>query len=166
MTNNRVIEAIGNFYRDNSSKMKGYIMKRVRDSDTAEDLVQETFQKAIDKAHTFSEGTNLTGWLYTIARNTTINHQKKNSRWDSEYETAEDQPYMSTPEDEVIGRESEHLFQDVVENGLRQGSVDVLALDMLGYSGKEISEQLNISLGTAQVRLHRTRIKIEKALQR
>src|SRR5437762_2890095 len=43
------------------------------DRDLASDIFQETFIKVYRKAHTFREGTNVLGWLYTIVRTTYLN---------------------------------------------------------------------------------------------
>ena len=41
-----------------------------RDSDEADDLVQETYLRAFRAWHTFTPGTNVRSWLFTICKNT------------------------------------------------------------------------------------------------
>ena len=48
-----------------------------RDREDANDLVQETFVKALRYKNNFKEGTNIKGWLYTIMRNIFINNYKR-----------------------------------------------------------------------------------------
>ncbi|MDP5015514.1 MAG: sigma-70 family RNA polymerase sigma factor, partial [Schleiferiaceae bacterium] len=57
--------------------LRGLAMKLTRHSEDAEDLVQETFYKAIKNQSKYQEGTNLRGWLYTILKNTFINNYRK-----------------------------------------------------------------------------------------
>lgn len=52
----------------------------VRDPVEAEDLVQETYQRALRAAHQFHPGTNLRAWLFQILRNTFYTQYKRNQR--------------------------------------------------------------------------------------
>ena len=59
------------------SSLKMYALHFTRDTDDANDLVQDTMLKAITYYTKFKEGTNIKGWLYTIMKNTFINNYKK-----------------------------------------------------------------------------------------
>ena len=58
----------------NSEFLKGFALGFTRDSQDAEDLVQDTLVKAMRYRDNFREGTNIRGWLYTIMRNIFINN--------------------------------------------------------------------------------------------
>ena len=60
--------------------LSGFAMGFTRDREDANDLVQETFVKALRYKNNFKEGTNIKGWLYTIMRNIFINNYKKKRR--------------------------------------------------------------------------------------
>lgn len=51
-----------------------------RDPVDAEDLVQETYAKAVRAAHQFRPGTNLRAWLFQILRNTFYTQIKRRGR--------------------------------------------------------------------------------------
>lgn len=55
-------------------------MKLCRDTDQAEDLVQETMMRAIRNQHLFEPGSNLAGWLYTIMRNQFFSDRRRDGR--------------------------------------------------------------------------------------
>ena len=51
-------------------------MKLTKRRDDADDLLQDTYYKALKNKDKFATGTNLKGWLYTIMKNTFINTAK------------------------------------------------------------------------------------------
>ena len=57
-----------------------YLIARVRDPTTTEDLVQETWLRVARNIRNFQPGTNFLGWLFTIARNLTIDHFRAQQR--------------------------------------------------------------------------------------
>lgn len=53
--------------------LKGFAYNLTRDRDDAQDLVQDTFLKALNYKDSFSEKSNFKAWLLTIMKNTFIN---------------------------------------------------------------------------------------------
>ncbi len=63
-------------------RVYGYIRCRVGDPDTADDLVSQTFLKALDGASSFDPWrASLTAWLLGIARNVVVDHLRARRRW-------------------------------------------------------------------------------------
>src|SRR4051812_46784464 len=58
----------------------GAALRLTRNADRAQDLVQDTYLKAIRARGQFSAGTNLKAWLYTILHNTWRNRQRDGAR--------------------------------------------------------------------------------------
>lgn len=58
----------------------GAALRLTRNADTAQDLVQDTFLKAIRARESFTKGSNLRAWLYTILHNTWRNRQRDRAR--------------------------------------------------------------------------------------
>ena len=56
-----------------------FIMSRVGDKGTAEDLVQEVFMRVVRSASQFKGHASVRTWLYTIARNLLVDHGRKMS---------------------------------------------------------------------------------------
>jgi RNA polymerase sigma-70 factor (ECF subfamily) len=153
-------------------------LRMTRNRSDAEDLVQETYIKGWRSFHTFQEGTNLRAWLFRIMTNTYINKYNAQKRKGTEVELDDveelflykrlgsiDQSQLSSSaEDQML-----ELFTDVeVKSALEELPEDfripVLLSDVDGFSYKEISEMLEIPIGTVMSRLHRGRKAMQKML--
>jgi RNA polymerase sigma-70 factor (ECF subfamily) len=55
-----------------------YALSLTSDSERANDLVQETFLKALTYREKFAQNTNFKAWIYTIMKNTFINDYRRN----------------------------------------------------------------------------------------
>ena len=153
-------------------------LRMTRNRSDAEDLVQETYIKGWRSFHSFQEGTNLRAWLFRIMTNTYINKYNAQKRKGTEVELDDveelflykrlgsiDQSQLSSSaEDQMI----ELFTDDEVKNALEALPEDfrmpVLLSDVDGFSYKEISEMLEIPIGTVMSRLHRGRKAMQKML--
>ena len=153
-------------------------LRMTRNRSDAEDLVQETYIKGWRSFHTFQEGTNLRAWLFRIMTNTYINKYNAQKRKGTEVELDDveelflykrlgsiDQSQLSSSaEDQML----ELFTDDEVKNALEELPDDfripVLLSDVDGFSYKEISEMLEIPIGTVMSRLHRGRKAMQKML--
>ena len=153
-------------------------LRMTRNRSDAEDLVQETYIKGWRSFHTFQEGTNLRAWLFRIMTNTYINKYNAQKRKGTEVELDDveelflykrlgsiDQSQLSSSaEDQML----ELFSDDEVKNALEELPEDfrmpVLLSDVDGFSYKEISEILEIPIGTVMSRLHRGRKAMQKLL--
>lgn len=67
-------------YRRHVNKIYYYIYSRVQNSADAEDLTSQTFITALETRHKLRDEKKFTPWLYSIARNKTNDHFRRNSR--------------------------------------------------------------------------------------
>lgn len=71
----------GQIYDEYIKKIYGFIYSKTMHKEVAEDLTSATFLKAVEKIQSFNADTNFSAWLFTIARNSVIDHfrtQKRN----------------------------------------------------------------------------------------
>jgi RNA polymerase sigma-70 factor, ECF subfamily len=134
----------------------------------AEDLVQETYARALGAAEQFKPGTNLKAWLYRILRNTFLDLYRRDqrARTHSGLDTvAEDRAprtddgALPPQEREVMAHELERAMMSLTE----EARVAVL-LDMEGFSEAEMAECLGCAAGTVKSRLFRARAALRERL--
>ena len=142
-----------------------------RDRSEAEDLVQETYVKALRGFSSFQLGTNFRAWMYRILRNTFLTSRSglkatMTVPLDLE-ENSFDLPIQrETPEEILIDRSNWQLIQTAIEE-LPVHSREILLLcDLEEMSYREISEALSIPIGTVMSRLSRARKMLQECLVR
>ena len=67
-------------YSEHAAEVYKFLLKLCSDASLAEDLMQDTFLKAIEKIDTFDDRCKLTSWLCQIAKNTYFDHLRKKQR--------------------------------------------------------------------------------------
>jgi len=141
----------------------GYARWLTGEAHEAEDLVQETYLKALRGFGSFREGTNFRAWMFRILRNTFLTSRaglRSMASLDDEPDIAEE----GTPETHFLNRANgEALQQAIAELPLPFREVLLLS-DVENMSYKEIGEALAIPVGTVTSRLMRARRRVRAAL--
>jgi RNA polymerase sigma-70 factor (ECF subfamily) len=93
------------------SRIYGYLVGMVQDRDTANDLFQETFARALDAMHQRRGGYADQGrwihWIMRIARNATLDHLRAKKRWQmADTGDGEEEPLWERLPDEAPGAEA------------------------------------------------------------
>jgi RNA polymerase sigma-70 factor (ECF subfamily) len=140
------------------------VLKIVKSAEDAEDLMIESFAKAFDHLDQYSEEYAFSTWLYKITSNTCIDFLRKKTvdkiPLEQEGSAIHDNLNYSTPmnpETEMIRAQRIQKMQHAV-NSMDEIFSRVIALRYFKeYSYEEISEELNIPVGTVKVQLHRAK---------
>jgi RNA polymerase sigma-70 factor, ECF subfamily len=136
------------------------------DRSDAEDLVQETYAKALKNFELFQEGTNLRAWMYKILRNTFLSSRtglaaKNTDRLDDDAEIAATTP---TSESLLLQMENSQAVMDALAS-LPMGYREIILLvDVEELSYKDAAQVLNVPIGTVMSRLSRARNLLRQAL--
>jgi RNA polymerase sigma-70 factor (ECF subfamily) len=70
-------EAFGWLVRRHNQRVYNFILRLVKSPQAAEELAQETFLKIVKNSASFKHEARFSTWLYAIARNLCIDHQRK-----------------------------------------------------------------------------------------
>jgi RNA polymerase sigma-70 factor (ECF subfamily) len=155
---------------DQMQPLYRYVRSISRDSATAEDLVQETLVRALDKAHTLHSETALRSWLFRIAHNITIDYYRRRREEPSDdlalavEKQWRDDDYTVDAEVVALRTETAEEVQDaLVRIPFSYRSVVVLH-DALGWTSREIADVMELSLPATKQRLRRGRMMLVSAM--
>jgi len=141
------------------------------DREEAEDLVQETYSKALKGFPSFQQGTNFRAWMYRILRNTFLTSRTglKSSMTvslDSEEGESVQPTTMETPESLLLDRGNRQMVQQAIEELPLIFREVILLCDVEEMSYQEIAETISIPVGTVMSRLARARNALRVGLTR
>lgn len=75
------IEALNQEFENNIGPLKSYILRITASVSDAEDIVQDTYLKAVDKLGTFRNESSLKTWFFSIASNLAKDNLRAQKRW-------------------------------------------------------------------------------------
>lgn len=134
-----------------SNDIKYFILSKVKDEAIADDILQETFLKVHTKLHTLRDLNKLKPWIFSIARNSVLDHFKTTNQ------TFE----MAHFESETQLEEDTHTEKDCLRgilSGLPKKYRDPIFLsDIKGMKQAEVAKQLKLPLPTVKSQIQRAR---------
>ena len=142
----------------------------VHNETDAEDLVQDTYLKALRSFESFQPGTNFRAWMFKILKNTFLSSCSKLERRmtvaiDSEDEDEPESTVNSdTPETILLNRANSQLVWRAIDDLPVHYRETLLLCEVEEMSYREIAEILSIPLGTVMSRLARARRAVRDSL--
>jgi RNA polymerase sigma-70 factor (ECF subfamily) len=142
----------------------------VHDQNDAEDLIQETYLKALRHFSSFQPGTNFRSWMYRILRNTFLTSRTglragSTVSLDSEEEEGPELAVETeTPETILLNHLNSQLVQSAIDNLPVHYREALVLCDVEEMSYREIAEILSIPIGTVMSRLARARKIVRESL--
>lgn len=143
----------------------------------AEDLAQETFLKAMESIGSFRQQSGFYTWLFRIAVNVSISHRRRRARAlklslhadDGQLEAQAVRPAGRIAGQDPSARLTAMETQQLVADGLSGLDDDQRAIivlrDVEGLDYQQISEVLELPVGTVKSRLHRARLELRDRLK-
>lgn len=148
-------EAFGSLYDNYSGALYGVILKIVTFEEHAQDILQDAFVKIWKNFSSYDPARGkLFTWMLNIARNTAIDAlRSKQGKMDSRIQSIENSVFEMNTQARVVTSVDYIGLKDVIKK-LRTDYV--VLIDMVyfkGYTQEEISQELNIPLGTVKTRI-------------
>jgi RNA polymerase sigma factor (sigma-70 family) len=148
--------------------LKYYALSLTSDRDRASDLLQETLLKALTYSDKFSENTNFKAWVYTIMKNTFINDYRKASKSRNSLSGSNSEFHIKVAKDKVYPSPESFYSSNEIEKSISALEDEYripFQMFLDGYKYKEISEKLELPLGTVKSRIFFTRKKLTLTLK-
>jgi RNA polymerase sigma-70 factor (ECF subfamily) len=161
-------DALEDIYGKYSRELYLYVFSMCRDHHGTEDIVSDTFFKAIASIDVM-EG-HMKYWLFRVARNQWIDRLRKDSKlsctgYDEGFDGKwEDRESRNPAEDLINSEEKRMLYRAIVEL-LPQYKEAITLYYFCGYPLKEIAKVLGITPGAARTLLYRARNKLKEELK-
>ncbi len=149
-------------YTEYSGKIMGYIRARVHGKADAEDLHSEVFEKITKRLDGFDpEKASLNTWVFTITRNTVIDHFRRSRPSEELDENISDDTEL---DEDLLQTESLGELAAALRR-LPQQMMDIIVLRY--YDGKpltEIAEMMHLSYGAVKLRHQNALIMLRESL--
>lgn len=150
-----------------------FVGRLLNDRNTAEDIVQETFLRVYRNKHRYKEIAKFSTWIYTIAGNLarTELRRRKIRNFFSISQRGEGEKDYEIPDADINVEKSVEsgLVKDMIMREIMELPVyfrEVIILrDIQDLAYEEISQILNVPLGTVKSRVNRGRSQIQKRLK-
>ena len=154
---------------DHADALYNFARWLARDPVEAEDLVQETYARALGAARQFAPGSNMKAWLFRILRNAFIDRRRRSQdRASPGVEDLEADGELSAPAmgelqlDQIRALVAEDVSAAV--HALPESFRTVILLDLEGMTEAEVANVLGCAAGTVKSRLSRARAVLRERL--
>ena len=150
----------------------GYALILTRDQTAAEDLVQETYLRAVRAFGQLMANSNLKSWLFVIMRNAWLN-QLRHTRSGPRFVELDDENVESVYQNDRVNEDPHVVYLRKLEREQIRVAISdlpelyreiIVLRDLEGLSYQEIATMLSCPAGTVMSRLGRARAKLRRAL--
>ena len=158
-------------YDEYHSKILRYVAHLTNDNET-EDITQEVFEKVNRGLSGFKGKSQLSTWIYRIATNTALDRMRSPSFRHSGEDIADEEQDRNvwtrrkkpSVDHQLIRKEMSECVQEYINKLSTEYRTVIVLSELEGFTNKEITDILQVSLDTVKIRLHRARAGLKKLL--
>jgi RNA polymerase sigma factor (sigma-70 family) len=137
-----------------SKSLKAPAFKFTRNSEDANDLIQETLLKALKNRNSFQQGTNIKAWLFIIMKNTFIHKVDKRNKL---VDPITDSHELISSNTIAFNDGASKVNLDEIHNAINKLDEELKNPFMMHFQGfkyEEIAQKLHKPMGTIKNRIH------------
>jgi RNA polymerase sigma-70 factor (ECF subfamily) len=137
-------------------RLRRYARALVGDRSTADDLVQDTLERAWTKLHLYRRGTDLRAWLFTVMHNVHVNRVRASRATDTLGDEMPELAQRAPQSDALLVRDLDRSISRLPSE--QRAVLLLVTLEEMSYD--EVARTLGIPIGTVMSRLSRAREKL------
>ena len=137
-------------------RLRRYARALTRDTQRADDLVQDTLVRALVKQDRWEPGTNLRAWLFTLMHNQYVNNVRRANRETGTIDIDDVSSSLVATTDPTASRQLYELERALGQLAAEQREV-ILLVGLEGFSYEDAAKILAVPVGTVRSRLSRGR---------
>jgi len=141
-------------------RLRRYARALVADPGAADDLVQDTLERALGKFHLWKPGTDLRAWLFTIMHNVFVNQIRRRRESVAFDEEATELPVRPAHDGALATRDLQRALERLPSE--QREVLLLVVLEEMSY--QEVARALEVPIGTVMSRLSRARDKLRTAM--
>jgi RNA polymerase sigma-70 factor (ECF subfamily) len=148
--------------------LKPFAMRLTKNMEDANDLLQDTMLKAVTHKDKFADGTSLKAWLYTIMKNTFITNYKRLVRRKTFIDVTDNLYFIDSPDSTTQNQAfNDFAMADIstAMNLVDESYIVPFEMYFNGFKYQEISEKLDIPIGTVKNRIHIARKELKSRIE-
>jgi len=137
-------------------RLRRYARALVGDRAAADDLVQDTLERAWAKLHLYRRGTDLRAWLFTVMHNVHVNKVRATRVTDTLDDELPELAQRASQGDALLVRDLDRAIAHLPSE--QRAVLLLVTLEEMSY--EEVARALGIPIGTVMSRLSRAREKL------
>ena len=159
-------DILGQMVEEYGDRLFRFMLRNVGDRHLAEDIVQETFLRALLNLQRYDQNRSAGPWLFRIALNLSRNWRRRQRETPMAPADMREPAAAADPERTCLERESERELMQALRTLPAMYREPLLLKHVSGFSYAEIGKVLNLELSLVKNRLYRGRIMLRQAYQK
>jgi RNA polymerase sigma-70 factor, ECF subfamily len=140
-------------------RLRRYARALLRNSDEADDLVQETLLRGLDRIHQYRAGTDLRAWLFTIMHNNYVNAVRRSGRRRDAIVVEKVQ--LASPAPQLPKLELRDL-ENAIAHLSEEQRITLLLVSLEGLTYEQVAQICDVPVATVRSRSNRAREELRR----